>query len=238
MKTFFCLLLAAGLLLVTTVLILSSSSVLAEKRPPIYFATASGDTNKVAKYVTQNNDVNKPIVCYKYGHRYAPLLHIAVSNSQLDVVKLLLENGANPNHMDAQGETPLMAAIRGGRNDSPKEMRIRIIKALLDRGADPNLPAASGYNYPPIVEAAALGQADVLALLLDAGAHVQATNKIGQTALHLVKDTNTARLLVAAGSDPKARSADGETPAESARRLGNAQVEKLLANPLVPQQNR
>lgn len=57
-------------------------------------------------------------------------LHIAVDNKRIDMVKMFLFNGANPNLADESGNSPLAYAID---NDSPD-----IVKVLLEYGANPN----------------------------------------------------------------------------------------------------
>jgi ankyrin repeat protein len=61
---------------------------------------------------------------------YTPL-HWAARKGNLDVVKLLLENGANPNAVDNSKNTPLHKAAGNG----PTE----VARLLLDSGADATL---------------------------------------------------------------------------------------------------
>ena len=56
-------------------------------------------------------------------------LHHAVYEGYYDIVKYLLEHGANPNSADISGNTPLRTAV--SKNDT------RIIQLLVDHGADP-----------------------------------------------------------------------------------------------------
>ena len=52
-------------------------------------------------------------------------------NSTYDIVKTLLEKGANPNARDLEGTTALMNAASGFGGSA-------IVKLLLESGADPN----------------------------------------------------------------------------------------------------
>ena len=127
----------------------------------------------------------------------------------VDVVKKLLEKGANPNarlkrpplkrHHDAgttlnfgEGATPLMRAAR--TND------VASMKALIDGGANPfatlpdrttTLMIASGLGYNGlrgeairIVVPTPEGAVEAATLLLERGVDVNAFNTAGQTALH------------------------------------------------------
>jgi len=139
--------------------------------------------------------------------RPAPILTDRLDG--VDIVKLLLQKGANPNarlkskplkrHHDAgstlnfgEGTTPLIRAAR--TND------IAVMKALLDAGANPflNLPdrttplmiaAGSGYGGVRgdgirIVVPTPEGAVEACALLLERGVDVDAFNNAGNTALH------------------------------------------------------
>ncbi len=69
----------------------------------------------------------------KYGR--TPL-HTAAYEGRFDVVKLLLEHGADPNTQDKDGRTPLhWAALRG---------LVDVVRLLLVHGADPTVEDEDG----------------------------------------------------------------------------------------------
>ena len=70
------------------------------------------------------------------GIGQVPAIVVAAERNHLEVVKFLLEKGANPNRPARDGRTALSVAAQGGRE--------RIVTALLDHGADPNLLADHG----------------------------------------------------------------------------------------------
>ncbi len=71
-----------------------------------------------------------------------PLINLLLSDQftdeeQYDLVKLLLDNGANPNMQDAYGNTPLTFAL---------SMESNFMKLLLDHGADPSIKDNDGLT--------------------------------------------------------------------------------------------
>ncbi|GAB5517205.1 MAG: hypothetical protein Rhob2KO_49300 [Rhodopirellula baltica] len=73
------------------------------------------------------------------------------------MANMLLENGANPDAVDARGDTPLHLAA--------KVNSLSIIKLLLRHNADASI--TNKQLYTPIHDAAAAGNTEVAKLLLD-----------------------------------------------------------------------
>jgi len=85
----------------------------------------------------------------------------------------------------------------------------------------------------PLHHAAAFGAVDIMTLLMDAGADVNARNKRGSTALHwAIHDEARVRLLLSRGANVNGRQIEGRTPLYQAASLGNgnAILRLLLAN--------
>ena len=106
--------------------------------------------------------------------------------------EFLIEQGADANHADpATGETPLHLALCKPNRPAYD----LVVRTLLAGGADPNLatkPAAPTGAFmrdsrtrgeTPLHRAAAFGSEEVIQLLLDAGAAVDATDMNGDTPL-------------------------------------------------------
>lgn len=108
------------------------------------------------------------------------------------------EPGADVDHRNADGSTPLQWAVY--RGDAAEAAR------LLDAGADVFL--ANDYGATPMGLAAEVGDAAILKLLLEAGADADSPNPDGQTALLAVARTGNleaAQLLLDHGAAVDAR---------------------------------
>jgi ankyrin repeat protein len=88
-------------------------------------------------------------------------LSSAASLNRVEIVKLLLNHGANPNIADSENDTPLMAACHHGN--------IEIVSMLLAAGADVNA-AETRYGYTPLASAVQKGHIGIVRILLDKGA--------------------------------------------------------------------
>ena len=107
-------------------------------------------------------------------------LGAAAYSGNPELVTLLLAHGAQPNRVDATGKTPIIYAA--GRGYTP------VVRHLLDAGVDVNL--AYGNNLTALIWAAGhsdeAGSTDVLetlSLLIAKGAHLDAVDDRGRTAL-------------------------------------------------------
>jgi ankyrin repeat protein len=91
---------------------------------------------------------------------YTPL-HWAAREGGLDLVKLLLEKGANPNAVSELNETPLHVAAGKGYMEArrrgtryyraAREGGLGLVKLLVEKGANPN--AVNKSNDTPLHKA-------------------------------------------------------------------------------------
>ena len=65
-------------------------------------------------------------------------LHAAAAAKEIDIVRILLDRGADPNARQQVGYTALMECARGGRDD--------MVSLLLEHGADPALRSDDGKS--------------------------------------------------------------------------------------------
>uniref|UniRef100_A0A8C3J9T4 Uncharacterized protein n=1 Tax=Calidris pygmaea TaxID=425635 RepID=A0A8C3J9T4_9CHAR len=104
----------------------------------------------------------------------------AVAQGKFRLTRLLLEGGAYINEGNAAGQTPLMAACRGGYADPPEQPRM--VRYLLENGADPNIPDKTGKTALMHACAERAGPA-VATVLLAHGADPSARDYAGASAL-------------------------------------------------------
>jgi hypothetical protein len=146
------------------------------------------------------------------------LLLISSDLGDLNIVSLLIDNGADVSATDEYGQTPLHLASNEG-----------VAQLLIDRGAD--VSATNEYGWTPLHLASRGGHEGVARLLIDRGADFSATDKKGQTPLHLASslgNEGVARLLIDRGADFSATDKDGQTPLHLASRTEHEGVARLL----------
>jgi ankyrin repeat protein len=105
-----------------------------------------------------------------------PLMRAAFSGD-LELVKLLLAKGADPNIRSKDYETMLEAAaglgfIQGYSKGKPSAERLEVVKLLVGLGADVN--AADDYGITALMAAANMGDMSIIQYLVDRGADLGA----------------------------------------------------------------
>lgn len=113
------------------------------------------------------------------------LLMLASYNGQLEMSRILLENGADPQIANDMGQIPLAGAAFKGN----KEMT----KLLLEHGADVNAQMADGKTA--LMFAAMFDQTEIIDILLENGADAFLQTSDGATAQSLAQamGANAAR---------------------------------------------
>ncbi|KAH9167691.1 hypothetical protein EDB89DRAFT_2232237 [Lactarius sanguifluus] len=137
------------------------------------------------------------------GYKSRILLHAASEDGLVNVVRWLLNIGADANARRHDRKTPLhLAAAKG---------RLEVVRTLLDHGVDPNV-AATGKKSTPLHDASRGGHVDVVRLLIKNGA--DASTDL-QGLLHLASSSEsgkTVQLFIDLGGDVNARDRSYRTP--------------------------
>ena len=217
---------------------------------PLMMATVNGHYDVAAELVRKGANVNAVDRSGRSALFFAVDMHtlewlFSRPNPQpsgemdsVDLTKLLLESGADPNarltargfilHHNASGNanliggsTPLMKAATTSD--------VALMRMLIEHGADPNIStqnhttaliAAAGLNWADI---SSLGSEDdtieVMKLLIQHGADVNAFNDLGETALHGAAQRGADRVvqfLADQGARLDAKDRRGRTPLDEA----------------------
>ena len=108
-------------------------------------------------------------------------LHIASKNGDAEIVKYLLENGADIKAISAGDSlTALHLAVKSRDHQT--------VKILLELGADPNVQSLPSHGQlTPLHIAVKEGAIKIVELLLEHGASIQLINADGESPLDLAK---------------------------------------------------
>jgi ankyrin repeat protein len=115
----------------------------------------------------------------------ATALTIACQRKNLQVIKALVNHGANVNAVSKYGQTPLMRAA--GTCSEP------VVRYLLQNGAKVAEKSASGGTA--LFSAVVQGCVDVAEMLLQAGADVNVRTTDGHTLVELARNNHDARVV-------------------------------------------
>jgi hypothetical protein len=134
-------------------------------------AIEHGDRAAVLHEIAAGADVNRP---------FRPLMIPPVAQAALrgngDIVRVLLDAGADPDAVGFEGMTALAMSVRSC-SVSPG-----IVRALLEAGADPD--ARSGSGATALMMAVQAGRDDIAELLIAHGADMAALNLHGDGVLN------------------------------------------------------
>lgn len=168
------------------------------KRSPLITAVKN-DHVDIIKFMLKNykEDLNieqvSTIVIDKKSIEDAPPLWTAATMGRFDIVRVLVEHGADINHTTKSNSTP----IRGAAYDGHTE----IVEYLTNKGAD--IHKANNCGQSPLSIAAAMERCECVKFLLKKGANVHQKGHNEDTPLHVCVESgsyNVSKLLVDAGA--------------------------------------
>ncbi len=192
---------------------------------PWFEAVKAGDPNRVNRLLESGIDINAG------DEVNTTALHHAIRQRHLDLVRMLLDRGADPAVPNSNGHTPLTTALIHSRpfkipygvpHPDPSALEIllsagtryRLLEAVLlddvalarerlDEGEDPNYGDFT-YFGPVLKLAGERGHREMVALLLDRGADIELTDDVGWRPLASAAregQTEVVRLLLDRGAD-------------------------------------
>jgi ankyrin repeat protein len=148
-------------------------------------------------------------------------------NSNIRVVRALLDAGANPNETSTQLVLTASVLARVATLGD-----VEVTRLLLDRGADPNAKGSSGWT-PLMAATVSEPSAPIVKVLLEKGARIDLRDDAGRTALDWalsLGENETSRVLRSAGAVAMAPPRPGprvvETP-RAARRAVELALNRL-----------
>ena len=142
-------------------------------------------------------------------------LHIATAHSHYQLVRLLLEAGADKDKVseDLRSWVPL----NFGRGDSS------MLRLLLDAAANPN-----GTTTAPLIQAVDSCNVETVKMLLDAGANLELPKSSPLLLAAKRGNSEVVRLLIEARARPDVTAGAGESPLVAAAHKGRTAVVRLL----------
>ncbi len=181
-------------------------------------AARVGDARMVKALIEQGRNINEK----QPNGRTA--LHEAAACGQSEIVQILLENKAWPYPNTKFFPSPLFLASDGGH--------AHVVDILLRRAKSlgPN-DRYDGGDDTALSRAAGKGHEDVVRILVNYGADLNARTKSGATALIRAAAGGynaIVRYLIDYGADPATQTDEGTTALQAARRAGHADTGRLL----------
>ncbi|KAF7967292.1 hypothetical protein HWV62_34771 [Athelia sp. TMB] len=192
---------------------------------PLYYACFIGAIHTVQHLIQNGADIDAA----EGDTSNRPLL-VASSEGHLEVVKLLLDNSADPNTRDERIGTALQVASSKGH--------LAVAKLLLEMGADANirageygtaLHAASSEGH--LEAACARGHLEVAKLLLDNKANPNIKGWTSETALYMASsqaNLELATLLLENGAGVNVQGGSHGTAIHAASVAGHLEIVQML----------
>ena len=186
----------------------------------LVFGSIRGDVSAVQDAIAEGVDVNARTSPTGVGQDNTALMW-ASAEGHGDVVRLLLESGAQVNAINEASYTALMYGAEGAHYD--------VVSHLLDFHAD--IQVLNRYQETILMAIARAGFADLAQRLVSLGAEVNAVNWIGDTALYLAVEhshSHVIRSLIACGGNVNTQNRGDWTPLMMAAARGDLESMELL----------
>uniref|UniRef100_A0AAG5CT98 Histone-lysine N-methyltransferase n=1 Tax=Anopheles atroparvus TaxID=41427 RepID=A0AAG5CT98_ANOAO len=158
-------------------------------------------------------------------------LMCAVLGEKIDIIKLLLDCGADVTVKGPDGMTVLHLAAKLGQQEAVRVILESARKRLTARDMLAFVNGVDCGSYTALVWAAENRHKETIQLLLEVGADVNICDKENNTSLHwaaMAGCSETMHLLVKNGCDPNVQNINGDTPLHLACRHENGTICILL----------
>lgn len=174
---------------------------------PLYVAAGNGQLGAVTILVEAGADIvdGREPMDLPLTTTASNSLHIAATNGHKEVVRFLLQSGADKELKTRMGRTPLHCAASHGMYWTALE--------LMKHGAD--IEAHCAHGNRPLHLAAGGGKVDIISLLLSSGADIEAKNNSGDHPLHAAasnENLEAVKVLLVNGADIEAKNNVGDRP--------------------------
>uniref|UniRef100_A0A667XGJ0 Ankyrin repeat and SOCS box containing 2 n=1 Tax=Myripristis murdjan TaxID=586833 RepID=A0A667XGJ0_9TELE len=163
----------------------------------------------------------KPGMINKKTGKDQTALLIAVSRDHVGCATALLQDGADPDLMNKDGETPLYKACE---RDNPE-----MVALLLNHGAAVNMHCVLGWTA--LQEAVCRNNIEICEMLVRAGAKLSLANNYGIMPLFTAAQSGqleALRFLLKHGADINSQATDGATALYEATKNGHVEIVEFL----------
>lgn len=230
------------------------------KHEALFYAAGENDRGKILQLLAAKANIRwrtRGDFSEDFSDHLTPL-HNAAQHGCMESVDILLRHGADIESRSLSGQTPLHCASNGGGWAQPSrdemlrdmygtshEKHSEVVRMLLDCGA--KVDVRDRYGDTPIHNAAAYGKLEVLQVLVNHGADVNAKSpapwikymslpacaleKHGDTPMHLAAQGGhcaAVSMLLDSGADAGARNSANRTPWEVAQQRQHINVMEML----------
>ena len=146
---------------------------------------------KLKSLIKNGTDTTRPILI---GEEYeledydeiSPLFYAIRKYASLELIELLLENGADLFERDSDGISALDVAIKFKRKD--------VIQFCIDKGFDLNVSTRKS-GITPVMLAACFSDLDMMKMLIDHGGDINASDKAGMAPKDYAKKLGQKKMV-------------------------------------------
>ena len=192
----------------------ASFSAMAGSYEDFFVAIKRDDAATVTSLLKRGFDANTRDEKGQHG------LHLALQEPSIKVANVLMDwDKTAVEQRNAADESPLMLASLKGL--------LPVVVKLIERGADVNKP-----GWAPLHYAATRGHIDVMNILLEKHAYIDAASPNGSTPLMMAALYGTpsaVKLLLEAGADPSLKNMQGLTAIDFAQRDNRTDSAQIIA---------